>query len=279
LPYHHRATTNAAAPAPSTTITNVSTCIISPQAVPRRDHRRRPQQQPSWVGVKRASRYNLAMKLYWGSGSPVSWRIQIALALKSTPYSLYRLNLGAHEHRGDAYRAVNPRGTFPVLTDGDLVLRESLAILAYLERKQPTPPLFGESPETHAMVWQQVIEHDQGLAADADIITRALFRDGGLDDGTDKTSAALQRPANELHRLDKRLQNNDWRSGNAPNALEVVNYPTLQRLLRAASRPHATHIGLDAAQFKRDYPGLMDWADRMVALPGIDATYPPHWRA
>jgi glutathione S-transferase len=219
------------------------------------------------------------MKLYWGSGSPVSWRIQIALALKSTPYSSHRLNLSAREHRSDAYRAINPRGTFPVLTDGVLVVRESLAILAYLERKQPQPPLFGESAETHALIWQQVIEHDQGLAADADIITRTLFRDSGLDEGTDKASAAVQRAANELHRLDEELQNNDWLSDDAPSALEVVNYPTLHRLLRAASKPHANQIGLDVAQFKDDYPALINWADRMVALPGIDATYPPHWRA
>ena len=219
------------------------------------------------------------MKLYWGSGSPVSWRIQIALALKGTPYASHRLDLGAREHRGDAYRAINPRGTFPVLTDGTLVVRESLAILAYLERKQPEPALFGESPQTHAIIWQQVIEHDQGLAADADVITRALFRDGGLDNGTDEICSAVQRADSELRRLNQHLQDNAWLSGTAPSALEVVNYPTLHRLLRAASKPLAPRVGLETDQFGQHYPSLMDWVARMEALPGIDETYPPHWRS
>ena len=133
------------------------------------------------------------MKLYWGSGSPVSWRVQIALALKGTPYTSHRLDLGAREHRGEAYRNINPKGTFPVLTDGELVVRESIAILAYLERKYPKPALFGDVPSQHATIWQQVIEHDKGLAADADIITRALFRDGGLDNGVEATCEAVKR--------------------------------------------------------------------------------------
>ena len=97
------------------------------------------------------------MKLYWGSGSPVSWRVQLALALKGVDYTSHRLDLGAREHRGDAYLAINAKGTFPVVVDGDLVVRESMAILAYLERKHPEPPLFGNTPATCATGWRSTI--------------------------------------------------------------------------------------------------------------------------
>jgi glutathione S-transferase len=34
-------------------------------------------------------------------------------------------------------RSINPRGTVPTLLDGDLILTDSIGILAYLDRKQP----------------------------------------------------------------------------------------------------------------------------------------------
>lgn len=219
------------------------------------------------------------MKLYWGSGSPVSWRIQLALALKSISCESHRLDLGSREHRGDAFRAINPRGTFPVLVDGDLVVRESLAILAYLERKSPTPALFGESPADVAIIWQHVLEHDKALGADVDTITRALFRDDGLDGDLSVVHDAVQRTASSLQVLAASVETTPWLYGDQPSALEVVNYPTFHRLLRAASKPRADEIGLSAESVNERYPTLFAWAARLAAMPRVDDTYPPHWRA
>ena len=43
------------------------------------------------------------------------------------------------EHKAPEYQKMNPRGRVPTLKDGDFVLYESLAILAYLDRKHPEP--------------------------------------------------------------------------------------------------------------------------------------------
>ncbi len=42
---------------------------------------------------------------------------------------------------------LNPRGKVPTLKDGDFAVYESIAIMAYLDRKYTEPPLFGETPE------------------------------------------------------------------------------------------------------------------------------------
>src|SRR3972149_64765 len=62
------------------------------------------------------------------------------------------------EHKAPAFLAVNPRGKVPALKDGDIVIRESLAIVAYLDRRYPDPPLFGRDAKEAARGWQQVCE-------------------------------------------------------------------------------------------------------------------------
>jgi glutathione S-transferase len=46
----------------------------------------------------------------------------------------------------------------PTIRDGDFVLWESLAILAYLDRKVPEPPLFGRTSEGTGRVWKAISE-------------------------------------------------------------------------------------------------------------------------
>lgn len=217
------------------------------------------------------------MKLYWGSGSPVSWRAQLALALKRIRYDSHRLDLGQREHRGEAFRAINPRGTFPVLVDGEVTVRDSLAILAYLERRHPDPPLFGATPAEAAEIWQWVAEHDAGAGAGADAVTRALFRDGGLDD-PDPARKALEALHAALGELEERLATATWMAGGTPSAVEVLYYPTVHRLLRATSKPGAESLGLTPDWLAEQHPAVDRWMERIAALPGVEETYPPHWR-
>lgn len=220
------------------------------------------------------------MKLYWGSGSPVSWRVQIALALKRVPHDSHRLDLGAREHRSDSYRSINPKGTFPILVDGDLVIRESLAILAYLERRFPEPALFGDADAAYAQAWQALLEHDAGFAADVDVITRALFRDNGLqaEGAVEKAANAVERSLTAVAEINAALSNDDWLMGVRPSVLEAAHYPTWHRLLRAAGKAQAAEIGLGSEDLHTAFPAVFAWAGRLAALPGVDATYPPHWR-
>src|SRR6202035_6058923 len=89
----------------------------------------------------------MALTLYWGSGSPFSWRILLALEHKGLQYESKLLHFDQQEHQSPQMLKMNPRGRVPVLKDGDYVVFESVAILYYLEMKYLLAPSLGYSPE------------------------------------------------------------------------------------------------------------------------------------
>lgn len=218
----------------------------------------------------------MSLTIYWGSGSPVSWRALLALALKGVPYESHQLKLSEKEHRAAPFLALSPRGTFPILCDGEQVIRESLAILNYLEAIHPEPPLFGRSPIEKAEIWRHLGEHESYLGSAVQEVTRAFFRKAGVQDA-DALAKALESVHKELRLLSDRLDPHDWLVGDEPSAADIVYYPTLHRLLRAASKAIAQEHGLAASPLG-SYPAIGAWLERMRALPGVDDTYPPHWR-
>jgi len=78
---------------------------------------------------------------YWRSSS--AYRVRIARNLKGLDWEPAAVHLvrDGGEQNAPAYREVNPHGLVPVLEDGSLRIRESLAILEYLEETRPEPPL------------------------------------------------------------------------------------------------------------------------------------------
>jgi hypothetical protein len=48
---------------------------------------------------------------------------------------------------------------------------------------------------------------------------------------------------------------------------------------RIGTRPSALAIGLRLDKLRAENPQVERWARSIEALPGYDATYPPHWRA
>ncbi len=88
----------------------------------------------------------MALELYWISGSPFAWSAMLALEIKGLAYESRRLDPGKREQKTPEYLAMNPRGKVPMLKDGDTVICESTAILAYLESKYPEPPCSARRP-------------------------------------------------------------------------------------------------------------------------------------
>lgn len=78
---------------------------------------------------------------YWRSSA--AYRVRIALNLKGLAYesvSVHLIRDGGEQHQPE-FLAVNPQGLIPVLTDGGRVVRQSLAIIEYLDELHPEPPL------------------------------------------------------------------------------------------------------------------------------------------
>ena len=92
------------------------------------------------------------MKLYSAARSSASFRVRIALNLKSVPFEYVPVVLNKNEQFQDAFRQLNPAELVPVLVDGERQLTQSLAIIEYLEERFPQPPLLPHDAELRAYV-------------------------------------------------------------------------------------------------------------------------------
>ncbi|MGA7261637.1 MAG: glutathione S-transferase N-terminal domain-containing protein [Stellaceae bacterium] len=79
------------------------------------------------------------MKLYTYYRSQASFRVRIALNLKSIAREDSFLHLEKGDQFAAAYREINPQMVVPTLIYGDTKLFQSLAILEYLDEKYPKP--------------------------------------------------------------------------------------------------------------------------------------------
>ncbi len=94
----------------------------------------------------------------WG-GNPR--RVAIFLAEKGMDIPFVDVDLMGGEHRGEAFRALNPWELVPVLElDDGTCISETIAICRYIEELHPEPALFGRDPLERALVemWQRRIE-------------------------------------------------------------------------------------------------------------------------
>lgn len=93
------------------------------------------------------------MKLYASPNSSATFRVRIALHLKGLAFDIVTLNLANREQHLPEYGRVNPQRRVPALDLGDgTILTQSLAIIDYLDRTYPEPPLFPTEPLLRARV-------------------------------------------------------------------------------------------------------------------------------
>lgn len=78
---------------------------------------------------------------YWRSSA--AYRVRIALNLKGLPHQLLPVNIapGASEQLSPAFAEINSQQMVPVLIDGGRVIRQSLAIIEYIEEMYAGPSL------------------------------------------------------------------------------------------------------------------------------------------
>jgi len=93
------------------------------------------------------------MQLYDYFRSSAAYRVRIALNLKGLAPERSFVHLRKGNQRAEEYLALNPQGLVPALAlDDGGVLRQSLAIIEYLEETHPQPPLLPRAGVERARV-------------------------------------------------------------------------------------------------------------------------------
>ena len=218
------------------------------------------------------------LEFFWGSGSQPAWSVMLALELKRVPYASRLLSFSAGEHKTPEFLRMNPRHKVPVIRDGDFVLNESTAILVYLDRKYPEPPLFGRSAEESGLVWRAISEFQSYVQPPLlEHLVRPIYG-GTVAENRARIEEQIGGIHAELQKYEATLTTRAWLVGNALSAADLLIFPYFMSVLRAATRPAAEGLKLGLLPIEKVYPHLSAWVTRIEALPGYDQTFPPHWR-
>jgi glutathione S-transferase len=119
--------------------------------------------------------------LYFAAASPPARACLLLARYLDLDVEVIDVNLIAGDQRKPEFLKLNPRNKVPVLVDGDFVLSESRAILAYLvNSRKPGSSLYPVDPKQRAAI-------DQFLHYDATVVFPSLsalvVRFGAFDEG------------------------------------------------------------------------------------------------
>lgn len=218
----------------------------------------------------------MLVEFYWISGSPFAWRVHLALEHKGIPYRSHLLKASEGEHKTPEFLKLNPRGRVPVLRDGETVIYESVAILAYLELRQPDPPLFGSSQAEAGHVWQRVQEIEN-YARNPFLHVAIAVLGGTFGDKPDEAHDLIDLCCQQLDWIDGLLADQAWIAGAELSAADFVFYPVWMMFRRTIGTVDTTSFGLAAEELTGRWPATEQWATSIETLPGYGNTYPPHW--
>lgn len=215
----------------------------------------------------------MAITLYYGSGSPYAWRVQLALEAKGLPYERKVLSFSAGDTRKPEFVRLNPRHRVPTIVDGDFVLYESNAIVEYLDEAYAGRglALFPGDARKRATVRRLVSEVDAYTAGATDAVVERLLGVKPEERDAAKIEEARSAMSEEFGFIARYLAG-DFLVGPL-SAADFALYPQVAYM----DRCHQRVPSFDAASL---YPApLAAWKERVEALPYFDATRPPHWTA
>ena len=153
-----------------------------------------------------------------------------------------------------SYRALHPSGTAPVITDGDLVLAESGAIVEYIARRYGGGRLFVSPDQANFADFLYWFHFANGSMMPAAIIPLVAQMAGG---GGDVATAFSERLDRNYAMLEERLGAVSWLAGNDFTAADImIAFPL-------------TTMRLFAPRDLAPYPNIIAYLARLAARPAF----------
>lgn len=202
------------------------------------------------------------MKLYDYILSPSCYKVRLMAALTGVALDIRPVDFHPGlEHRGPELLALNPAGSIPILEDGDLILTESSAILAYLAAKAAPEWLGSGSPEETARI-QQWLSFSGRLTASLGgaRLHEMLLRPGNIELLQSQGVASLREL--EAGLVEQGLRGRHFLASDRPTIADIACFPYV------ALAPDGG-VSLDP------YPAIRRWSralrslDRFIEMPGI----------
>jgi glutathione S-transferase len=189
------------------------------------------------------------MKLYTSPASGNAYKCDLLLALLGVKYESIAVNLAANESRTASFLAINPRGQIPVLVEGDLVIWDSQAILAWIAR-QFGEDWFPQEPAalSEVMAWLAFAQNECLFGLARARAVKVFGRPWDLQQCQEFGRAGLSV-------LDSHLAKHDWLAAGRVTIADVACYPYV-------GLAPAGGIEIDS------YTNILAWMRRIQALNG-----------
>jgi len=193
------------------------------------------------------------MKLYDLEVSGNCYKVRLFAALAGIELALEPVDFAAGAHKQSPLIDLNPWGEVPVLVDGDIVLRDSQAILVYLARRYGGHQWWpdGAAQQAEVMQWLSTaaneIQHGPNSAS--------LIKKFGLP--LDKESA-MNVSTRVLQLIDRHLSSHNWLALGRPTIADCAVFPYVA-------------VGWEGDVTLEQYPAIQAWVERIKALPGYIA--------
>ena len=188
--------------------------------------------------------------------SPSCYKVRLMAALIGSKLNLRPVDFhpGA-EHKSEALLALNPAGSIPILTDGDLVLTESAAMLTYLAASYAPEWLGNDTPQSAAEVQQWLdFSHRLTAALGGARLVEMLHKDGDLKALQASGTAALRELEAAL--FSRRVGGQGFLVGARISIADIACFPYV------ALAPDGS-VSLDP------YPSIRIWMRNIRSQPGF----------
>ncbi len=170
-------------------------------------------------------------------GISQSDRVVWLLEELDTPYELKWYNRGEDFLAPPEYRALHPVGTAPIITDGDLVMAESTAIVEYLSQRYGGGCLSvaPDDPEyPNYLYWMQFNNNFQSA-----LFMKMAYQAGGGDlaSGGQVVDVMLRREEGLYTYLEQRLGESDFLGAERFTCADIMSMFNLTSLEMLGARP------------------------------------------
>ena len=206
----------------------------------------------------------MTLRLYDYILSGNCYKVRLLLSFLAVEYEAVPVDFyPGREHKSQTFLKINPAGTVPVLTDGDLVLTETPAMLAYIADKFDHSGRYFPKQESALM----------GEVMNWLSFSNAITKTAGaarlhqmLEIKTD-LQAAQTGGHQALRLLEERLSEQEFDG----SSFLVGEYPTIADI---ACFPYVA-LAPDGGVLLDDYPAINRWTvilrklDRFIEMPGI----------
>ncbi|MCC2674391.1 MAG: Glutathione S-transferase (Glutathione transferase)-like protein [Ramlibacter sp.] len=190
----------------------------------------------------------------------------ILLEELGVPYERVLVDRAQNRHKEPAYLRLNPNGLIPVLTDGDLVLYESAAIVLHLCDTHPVAglaPAVGTPERAHFYKWLLWLANTVQPTLSAYFYPERWVNEGNVEAAAQVKARAQEKAVGQLQQLDDLVARNGgpWILGPGYSALDGYVF-TLCRWTRNFTQGKA-----------RDHVHLGPYLRRMSERPALQRVF------